>query len=506
MGRGLQYLTVRLPEDIEKLKWYGDFERAKRVIDMRLEKEIPEALRKRLELERWILKRLPLTYIYTREQALARMQEALRDVTGEELDRLQDEGAVEWIFIKGEVRYKDNFLENLLKTRKELWSRLKDPSMVEDRIKGSRLLDETIAAMKEKGGLAYRFHIRASLKVKESTKRAGERIRVHLPVPVEKDQVRNFTLLGTSLPTYQIAPPDHPQRTVYMETELKAGGEEFWVEYTFEDHIRYVDLGKERAAALQIDSSEPDREEISGEDPAKTIGGGKTDKSQIKDGRSSESQAKDGWTQYLGQQLPHIRFTPYLKDLTREVIGEETDPLQKARKIYDYITTHVMYSFVRQYATIEDLTGYMASGLKGDCGIYALLFITMCRIAGVPARWQSGLYATPLDIGCHDWARFYVAPYGWLYADCSFGGSAWRDGNEERRDFYFGNLDPFRVPLCDQFQQDFMPPKIFLREDPYDNQSGEAEYMDRGLIEGVDYQTQKELIHIEEIPFDPIIP
>ena len=30
--------------------------------------------------------------------------------------------------------------------------------------------------------------------------------------------------------------------------------------------------------------------------------------------------------------------------------------------------------------------------------------------------------------------------------------------------------------------------------------------MDRGLIEGVDYQTQKELIHIEEIPFDPIIP
>ena len=173
MGRGLQYLTVRLPEDIEKLKWYGDFERAKRVIDMRLEKEIPEALRKRLELERWILKRLPLTYIYTREQALARMQEALRDVTGEELDRLQDEGAVEWIFIKGEVRYKDNFLENLLKTRKELWPRLKDPSMVEDRIKGSRLLDETIAAMKEKGGLAYRFHIRASLKVKESTKRAG---------------------------------------------------------------------------------------------------------------------------------------------------------------------------------------------------------------------------------------------------------------------------------------------------------------------------------------------
>ena len=54
----LKYLTVKLPEDIEKLKWYGDFERAQKVIDMRLQKDIPKALRRRLELEKWILKRL----------------------------------------------------------------------------------------------------------------------------------------------------------------------------------------------------------------------------------------------------------------------------------------------------------------------------------------------------------------------------------------------------------------------------------------------------------------
>ena len=50
MENDLRYLTVGLPEDITRLKWYGDLERAKRVIDMRLEKDIPEALRKRLEL------------------------------------------------------------------------------------------------------------------------------------------------------------------------------------------------------------------------------------------------------------------------------------------------------------------------------------------------------------------------------------------------------------------------------------------------------------------------
>ena len=36
-------LAVVLPEDIEKLKWRGEFDRAVRRIDSRLEKDIPQA-------------------------------------------------------------------------------------------------------------------------------------------------------------------------------------------------------------------------------------------------------------------------------------------------------------------------------------------------------------------------------------------------------------------------------------------------------------------------------
>lgn len=457
----LQYLTVGLPEDIKKLKWYGDFERAERVIDMRLEKDLPEPLRRRLELEKWILKRLLVKYIHTREQALKQLEETFEGVTEEELDRLQDEGAIEWIFVKGQMRYKDNFVENLLKTRRDLWDRVKDPSKLEEGIKGKELLDKTIQSMKEKGGLAYRMHIRACLKVEKEAERAGEFIRVHLPIPVEKGQVRNFKLLGTSMEPVLVSPPEYPQRTVCMETKLEPG-QEFWVEYVFENHTGYT---------------------------------------RLEEGYRAGEPEADGQALYLEEQLPHIRFTPYLRKLTEQVTGEERSPLKKARKIYDYITTHIMYSFVRQYATIDNLPEYMAAGLKGDCGIYALLFITMCRIAGIPARWQSGLYATPLTIGCHDWAQFYIEPYGWLYADCSYGGSAWREGKKERWDFYFGNLDPFRIPMCSEFQQEFMPPKSFLREDPYDNQVGEAEYADRGLIGRVEYQTEQQVVEIEEIPF-----
>ena len=74
-----------------------------------------------------------------------------------------------------------------------------------------------------------------------------------------------------------------------METELKQG-EEFWAEYTFEDHIRYVDLKK----AIR------------------------------REGTEEESEP------YLREQLPHIRFTPYLIELTEQVVREEEDPLKKA--------------------------------------------------------------------------------------------------------------------------------------------------------------------------------
>lgn len=41
----IPFLAVPLPEDILKLKWCGEFEQAERIIDRRLKKELPQALR-----------------------------------------------------------------------------------------------------------------------------------------------------------------------------------------------------------------------------------------------------------------------------------------------------------------------------------------------------------------------------------------------------------------------------------------------------------------------------
>ena len=111
---------------------------------------------------------------------------------------------------------------------------------------------------------------------------------------------------------------------------------------------------------------------------------------------------------------------------------------------------------------------------------------------------SDGLTAEPDFCGGHDWTRFYIAPYGWLYADPSYGTAAVRAQNEERRKFYFGNIDAYRMVANSEFEAPFTVEKQFWRADPYDNQVGEIETSDRGL-RYEEYTRSKEVLSCEEL-------
>lgn len=68
---------------------------------------------------------------------------------------------------------------------------------------------------------------------------------------------------------------------------------------------------------------------------------------------------------------PHVVFTPYLRALAKEIVGDETNALLKARKIYDFITTQAVYRFMPPYLTVPNIPEYFLSGLRGDCGVQA---------------------------------------------------------------------------------------------------------------------------------------
>lgn len=450
MFNDLKYLKVELPEDILKMKWAGYFDDALKLIDLRLKKQIPLAMRKRLELEKEIIRTIRSEYPYSFEDALKKLQDNIKDFTEEELIALQEDSQADWILIDGRVRFNDSFYGSLIKTRPDLEARLINKSSDHD---DREFLNENIRDMKENKKASYFIHLKSTVKVKDEAAQIGEKIRVHLPIPAECQQ-SNIKIIKTHPEASLISPPDHPSRTAYFEVILEKG-QEFSVEYSYESHLKY---------------NEPDPSLVS----------------------------KDQPSFYTGEEEPHIMFTPYIKELAEEIIGDERNPLIKARKIYDYITRNVKYSYMRPYSAIINIPLYAALNLKGDCGVQALLFITLCRYVGIPAKWQSGLAVTPYHTGPHDWAQFYVAPFGWLYADPSFGGGALRNKNEEKWNFYFANLDPFRMVANSEFQHEFDPPKKYWRHDPYDNQVGEMEYLDRP-IRREEFKVKWELIDMKKL-------
>ena len=422
----LRAIAYPLPEDIEKLKWAGRMEECCALIRRRLEEDIPQALRWKLEMEQAQIARLLRDYTVPEADALRILSEKLRDFLPEELPLLRRDGDVDWIFRDGQYWYIDTFYDNLLKTRPDIRTRQLRPEATDGARSEAQIRDEIISRMKRHDGAACRIRLRAVLTADPPD---GEEVRIWLPYPVEGYQMRNLHLERLTPDSGEIAPPDASQRTVFWSGKDLRQAE---LVYSVENHIRYIC---------------PDPEQVSMKQP-------------------------EG---YLDELLPHIQFTPYLRALTQEVVGGETNPLKRARLIYNYITQNIRYSYMRGYLALPVIPEYCAARRRGDCGVQALLFITMCRIAGIPARWQSGLYVNENGAGSHDWAMFYVAPFGWMFTDCSFGGAAWRDGAKDRWDFYFCNLDPYRIVLATEFQQDFQPASRYLRADPYDNQQGEAE-------------------------------
>ena len=451
----LSYLRYPLPPDVQRLFEAGEFARMERVIAQRLaDPRTPEALKKRMTFQLAIAKQIPRDYPHTRSALLAQLEERIRDFTPEELESLRDDGTLDWRYVEGELRFKSNAVSNLIKTRREYESRVIDQLSVAQVKKERAELDALITRMKAKGHMRARFTLHEEITVESPKLLSGETIRVHLPLPVVGNQVVSARVLSTSHTPVSVAPEDHPARTAFFELPYQPG---MCVSADFEYEVDapYVRPDPAGVSAIQPDFC-------------------------------------------TGEEAPHVVFTPYIRALTKEIVGDERNPLLKARRIYDFITTQCLYRFMPAYMTVPNIPEYFLSGQRGDCGVQAISFITLCRCAGIPAMWQAGLYTRPGDVGNHDWAMFYVAPYGWLYCDCSFGGSAFQAGSEERRDFYFGNLEPWRLPLCFGFQQAFDGPRKYLRYDPYDNQNGEVETLNRRL-ERHEYDTDATLLSYEEL-------
>lgn len=430
--RYLESLVCPLPDDIARLIGAGEIDLALQLIERRLKEPLPEMLKTRLETERFLLPKRVRSYTLSHEELLSEMRKRVPDFTADELNELLLNGKLDFLYINGQRRYFNRMPGSLLKSLPQLKQRaLPDGSAGTD-------LDAIIRRMKQHD-VVFRYRLRADVKIDDDEPDAL--YHVHLPLAARSMQQEPAADVTCTVP-FQADAEDAPQRTAYMETTEK----KITLEYTVTQKPKYVDPLDESIHRIVY----PDAKPVCDDD--------------------------------FIQLPPHLVFTPYLNALATELQGDETDPVKIAWRMYDYVTSRVIYSFMPPYLVMESGAEYTAVNRRGDCGMLALLFIALCRICGVPARWQSGLEATPSAVGSHDWAEFYSERLGWLPVDCSYGGSACRAGNEERRRFYFGNLDPYRMVANQAYYAPFTPAKRFPRFDPYDSQSGEIETATHGML------------------------
>ena len=256
-NEAVRSLNVGLPDDIARLKAAGYYQEAIARIDRLLAEDwtktqngpasngiappegyVPpenptphgvDALREALTVQKEIMRRLPGEYCWTEAEAIARMQERVRDFTAEEFKKLDWEGRMDWRFVEGEKRYQARFAETLLATHADLAARKLTPDAPNNKNQERHRLHEK---MEREGSASADITLRTSIRMSDEAfaaalekARAEGRDAVHvrawLALPAACPSQSHITLDRFTETPGHIAAEDAPQRTVCWEADVR---------------------------------------------------------------------------------------------------------------------------------------------------------------------------------------------------------------------------------------------------------------------------------------------
>jgi hypothetical protein len=124
---------------------------------------------------------------------------------------------------------------------------------------------------------------------------------------------------------------------------------------------------------------------------------------------------------YLADEIKYDIANPYIQKIVRDVVGSETNLYWKARKLFQYLIGNMEYLMVGGWNTAPTV---LQRG-NGSCSEYSFSYISLCRAAGVPARYVGALVVRGDDASYddvfHRWCEVYFPGYGWVPVDANAG-------------------------------------------------------------------------------------
>lgn len=402
----------------------------------------------KLLFEKERLKRIRLDYKKTKDDIISELKKKVLNFRIEEFYLWDNLNLLDKRIIDGKTFYFNSAVSNLFFRNKEIYLRRVNWENLEEKIRKQFIYCKNIVK-------AYSishspllegttFVITFTITIPENVIKDANIVRCWMPFPIEFERQKNVTLLTSTPVPVVIKYKNTDIGYLYFEQQAtKNKPIIFEAKFKFTSYAYYCKVEVDKVTAY------PDSDK-----------------------------------EYLTHILPHTQHEepfPELEQLTKKIVKNEQNPYIKAKLIYDWITDNFLYSYAPEYSTIENLTKYTFEHMYGDCGQLGMLFITMCKLAGVAARWQSGWYIEPQDYNMHDWAEIYILPYGWIPVDVYWGSFVkhYSDlSNEEIKflsDFYFGNIDAYRFVINNNHSLDLVPQKKFFRSEYIDFQRGEVE-------------------------------
>jgi Transglutaminase-like enzymes, putative cysteine proteases len=454
--------SIENSTEIEALINNGDFDKATKAIKNKIANDslsVSEIYNLNFQIAK--MERIKKDFNKTDTTILSYIKKQYPQVTSKEIEVWEKSKALECMNIDGNKRYFWNAHRNLFRISKEakahseeLNGRQSDEldtylaSYIPDVVKEAK--SNPSRQIKDTSSFC-RFAKPATIKIKYTiTVRpeevpAGEMIRVWMPYPREKNRYTNIELLSTSQPDYIISPDSYSHKSIYMQ-KLSDSKEPtvFSYELRFTTYNKWYNFSPEDVKPYDTTS--------------------------------------DLYKKYTAERSSHVIFTDEIKRITDSIVGDETNPYLKAKKIFCYIADNYPWASAREYSTIDNIPQYVIENHHGDCGQVSLLFITMSRYAGIPAKWQSGWMLHPGEVNLHDWAEAYFEGIGWVPVDQSFGYVESTD--PDVRFFYTKGLDAYRYIVNDDFSGEFYPAKIYPRSETVDFQRGEVEWRGENLYFG----------------------
>jgi transglutaminase-like putative cysteine protease len=412
--------------------------------------------REQLAFERERMRRILLDFTLTADDAQARLRRQIPDLTPAEFAAWDAAGLLEHQVIDGRTLYFNRAPSNLfhlspaaLARRKSTTPAWTDGPMESANAHHREVRDRAIATGKH--SVAPR-HVRVtySITVKPDAAPSGETLRAWLPFPrALPGQQENIRLIESTPAPHPIAPESALQRTVYLEQPAAAGKPtKFSITYELTVYAQYNLI-----------------------DPDKVV-----------PAPATPELAKD-----VAERPPHIVFTDDIRAFSRKVVGNEKNPYRIAQKLFAAVD-RIPWAGAREYSTITNISDYALHAGHADCGQQTLLLMTLLRLNGIPTRWQSGWVYSDGDYNnMHDWGWLYLAPYGWVPMDVTFG--RLNSGDPQLDGFYLGGLDAYRLAFNDDYSQPFVPAKRHVRSETVDSQRGEVEWRGGNLyFDTWDYQ------------------